>query len=173
MNSIVKILVFSFAFICLRAEDVDINITSYEIRIGTLEVHKDVKSRYVFRWEGKEEVFNMTTGVESNDSVRPPGLPDQSEIGFCTKRGEVHEYGNLTKLAYLQKFSAEHPEEEIEALVFKGINNNRIEISLKEKTPLCRVDIRLGIGRDVTLWSNLPSEKSVKRELNPNSEVKK
>jgi hypothetical protein len=143
----------------------DFNIRFYEIRMGEVEINMSTKRRYVFHWDGKEKVFDMTPGIDgATDGIRPPGLPDLVEIGFRAKGGQIYEYGNELPVKILGNYFEKHPGGDIVSFLFNGVNGKRMEFSLKSRTPVCRVDILLENGRHITLWKVVTPKDGERRE---------
>ena len=133
---------------------VDPSIQSFDVTLGTLELNADIKRRFVFRvGEEEREVFNFD--ILSSSGIQFPGLPDLKEIGVRCTSGKVYQYGNLTKNTFAERFMKEHPDEVGESLIFEGATGQLLEIKLKGRTPVYRIDLKVQ-GREVTLWSNAP-----------------
>lgn len=136
--------------------------TSFRVRIGTLVVNDDFKRRYVFQWDESEEVFDLSTEtILRSAGVKFPGLSDLELVGFRAKSGELFKYGKISIYDLVKKIELEHPNVGLEALVFQGELEEDLELKLKGKTPVCRVDLRIE-GKDVTLWKNLPAGTGLK-----------
>lgn len=135
----------------------------YKVRFGTLEINDDAKRRYVFRSGESEEVFDLSSeSILRSSATKFPGLPDLNEIGFRTQSGKFFKYGNLAKEVFVMKFVQEHAEEIGEALIFKGLLDEDLEIKLKGKTLVCRVDMRVNDDLIRVLWKNLPEKRDSK-----------
>lgn len=152
-----KLLPILLAFACAWASISNVNAhdpvkSPYEVRFGTMEVKSD--GLYVFRWESQEEIFD-SSAVLSGKGIKFPGLPDLMEIGFRAKSGKIFEYGEQPKIAVVERFMREHPNEEGDTLIFRGRLDENLELKIKGKTPVCRVDVRF-TDHDITLWKNLP-----------------
>lgn len=130
----------------------DKSITTFNVQLGTLETNSEIKRRFVFRvGEEEREVFDLS--ILNKSGMQFSGLPDLHEIGIRCKSGKLFEYGEVSKNTFVEQFAKSHPDEELKALVFEGVTGQIIEIKIKGRTPVFRIDLKLD-HRNITLWSN-------------------
>jgi hypothetical protein len=123
-------------------------IESYKIRIGTLEVSGRA---YIFRSGETVETFDWLTDSGAPQPGRGPrGL---RQIGFRSRTGELFEFGEKLPADVVARFAKERPNDAIESLVLEGKAGHRVEINVKGRTPVCRVDLVVS-GFPAVLWSN-------------------
>ena len=130
-----------------------------EIRIGTLEYNVEEERRYVFRFDGKEEVYDQSfKAMLRRTSPWRNGIPGGlMEVGFITESGLKCEFQHRRNEA-ITRFFENHPDEAPAFVILEDGRDRRIEVSLRYPTPVCRVDIATeGGGRDV-VWKTIPTE---------------
>ena len=134
------------------------DVKSYRVRIGTIEI---IGETYVFTSQQEREVFDVSifalasedTGLLSGTGI--PGPKGLVEVAFRATTGELYEYREHAKPRVMGDFLKTRKKEEIAALVFVSNSGPRVEIQVKGKTPVCRVDLVFESG-PVVLWSNIP-----------------
>lgn len=151
-------------FIIALDTNADERIQSFTMKMGIIEYNPEASRRYVFKWDGHEEAFDVSLqAVLGSSGKKPPGLPDLRYVGFQTKRGLVCEFGNLSIEQEYENFMKSHPNEEVFALLFEGITGEKLMVKVQSPTAVCRVDLKTP-NDDITLWKNLPEKSEVEGE---------
>ncbi len=139
-----------------------------KVRVGTLEINDDYTRRYVFRWDGAEEVFDMSPmHLLKSKAIQFPGLPNLELVGVRTKSGRTLYSGPMPFTTFAIQFSESHPNEEMVAFVFRGLLDKELIVQRGQRTPVCRIEVANAYETE-TLWANVSSTAEV---LEPSPEA--
>lgn len=128
-------------------------IKTFRARLGSLEFAPLPEVGYIFRFGPETETFRpqnhlSSKGVELKFRI----IPGLDEIGFKLDNGIEYVYGSTSALATGQRALQEYPRHRVVSMLFEGEGKSRLEIMLKGKTPVIRVDLQVG-ERKLNLWS--------------------
>lgn len=101
-------------------------IKFFDVKIGYIEYNADPKKRYIFRWDGHEEVFKVLSAIDILSAKGNPVksmyvIPDLKDFGVRTSSGLICEFGTGPPEVAIQKFMELHPKEIGAALIFEGV----------------------------------------------------
>ena len=150
------IISFALPNLYLSADD---QLKSLVLQLGSIEPKTDGSRGWVFKWNGEEEVYDMAAKLGSS---RGPGLggglvPGLREIGIQMKSGLVCEYGNQRPDLAMKKFIKENPGEVGDSVIFENSIGERLVLSMKQPTSICRVDVVID-SRNLWIWKLIPNK---------------
>ena len=128
-------------------------IQSMRVTSGTIELAKEPKHGYIFRWEGGDEFFDTSLNASlSNKTAFAVGIPGLKDIGFKLDNGREYLFSAASDLRLMQLAAEEFPGHKVSAQLFDGQGGQRLEIRVSGQTPVYRIDLKIQ-GRELVLWS--------------------
>ena len=126
-------------------------ITQYVIKIGTLEPAARPQYGYYFVSGDEKQFFD--TGPNAVSARALTGIYDLSRAGFRLDNGKEYLQHGEREGELNARAVRENPGAKVFAIIFHGEGGSIVEIKVEGKTPVCRIDLRIG-DKDVTLWAN-------------------
>ena len=127
-------------------------IEKYVIKTGTLEPVPLPKYGYLFVSGSEERFFDM--GPNGRSIRGTFGMDDLIQGGFKLDNGKRYLRDGEKGGELERRAASENPGSKVVAMLFRGEAGNILEVKVKGKTPVYRIDIKIG-DREVTLWANV------------------
>lgn len=132
-------------------------VEAFTVKAGTLEITPEVERRYIFRYNGKEEVFDCRMEAIFDALARNKAVVELKFVGIIASDGNEYFSINENEFNFLTKFKVNHPKLSVNEYIFKGLTDQRVMLLANGRTPIYRVEFMID-SRLVVLWSNIPKD---------------